>query len=205
MIAGHVVAVWRRGWRMRWGATAEEVAAELPGDELIPAPDWTSTRAVSIDAPCERVWSWVVQIGQERAGFYSYERLENLVGCRVRNVDRVVDDWQHTSLGDEVHLHPSAPPLHVAVLEPGREFVLRGAPGDGDGAPAAADSLWGFHLRPDGPGRCRLIERNRTRHGSSLQQRLSFGTALVEPIGFVMSRELLRGVKERAESSPGAG
>jgi len=196
MIAGHLIAVWRRDARMRWGATDEEALGQLPGDELVPNSNWTTTRAISIDAPCDRVWPWIAQLGQERAGFYSFERLENLVGCRVHNVDRIVPDWQHPSVGQRVHLHPKAPPLEVAVLEPGRTMVLRGAPAEKD-APEI-DSVWGFHLRPVGARACRLVERNRTRHGRSLVQRLSFGTALVEPIGFVMSREMLRSIKELA-------
>lgn len=197
MIAGHLVAVWRRPARIRWGATDDEAVGELPGDALVAEPSWTTTRAISIHAPCEQVWPWVAQIGQERGGFYSFERLENLIGCRVRNAERIVDDWQHPTVGEEVHLHTAAPPLQVAVLEPGRTFVLRGAAAD-SGDPQTA-SVWGFHLRPSGPTGCRLIERNRTRHGRSLLQRLTFGPALVEPIGFVMSREMLRSIKERVE------
>lgn len=180
----------------------------LPGDELIPEPTWSSTRAISVAAPAADVWPWIAQIGQERGGFSSFERLENLFGCRITNSDVIVDAWQHPAVGDTVHLHPKGPPLHVALVEPGRHLVLHGNPRSEHGEPAAdpgaADTTWALVLRDDGPGRCRLIERNRTVHGDSIGQRLSFGTALVEPIGFVMSREMLRSIASHAESSVGS-
>lgn len=199
MIAGHVIARWRSSWRRSWGARTDELAAVLPGDELIPAPTWRYTHAISVAAPPEEVWPWIAQVGQERGGFYSFERLENLFGCRITNTDHVVDEWQHPTVGQVVHIHPSAPELHVAVVEPGRSLVLRGA-ADDDPSPAT-DNLWAFHVLPDGPGRTRLIERGCTVHGSSLSERLFLGTALIEPVGFVMGREMLRAIKERAEAA----
>jgi hypothetical protein len=75
-----------RGWRRRWGSTEEERALRLPGDELVPEPQWGYDHAISIDAPRSAVWPWLLQLGQGRGGFYSYEGLENLIGCQVRNV-----------------------------------------------------------------------------------------------------------------------
>ncbi len=197
MIAGHVVAPWRSRWRRSWGARPEELAAAWPGDDLIAEPTWGYAHAISVDAPAEAVWPWVAQLGQERGGFASFERLENLFGCRITNADRIVAEWQHPTVGQVVHIHPRAPELHVAVVEPGRSLVLRGA-ADDDPAPTT-DNLWGFHVVADGPGRSRLVERGSTVHGSSLAERLFFGTALIEPVGFVMGREMLRGIAERAE------
>ena len=199
MILGHVLSPWRRSWRQQWGTRPDELTAALPGDDLIAEPTWRSTHAISIDAPPEQVWPWVAQVGQERGGFYSFERLENLFGCRITNADRIVDEWQAPVVGQVVHIHPEAPELHVATVEPGSTLVLRGA-GDDDPAPAT-DNLWAFHVLPDGPGRCRLVERSCTVHGSSLSQRLFLGTPLIEPVGFVMGREMLRGIKARAEAS----
>ena len=208
-MAGHVLAPWRRGERVTWGARDDELAAALPGDGLIDAPTWGYTHAISIHAPAAAVWPWILQLGQERGGFASFERLENLVGCRIRNATHIVEAWQHPAVGDEVHLHPKAPPLHIAVLEPGRSLVLRGAAHDAastttsstttSSEPPVPDNLWAFHLLPDGLTSCRLVERGMTVHGPSLRDRLFLGTPLVEPIGFVMSREMLRSIKELAE------
>ena len=78
-----------RPWHIRWGATEERIAKPLPGDELVPNPAIESTRAITVNAPVEEVWPWLAQIGQDRGGFYSYEWLENLAGCRMRNADRI--------------------------------------------------------------------------------------------------------------------
>lgn len=199
MIAGHVLAPWRSRWRRSWGARPEELAAQLPGDDLVPSPSWSYTHAISVNAPPERVWPFVAQLGQERAGFASFERLENLAGCRVHNADDVVEQWQRPVVGQVVHMHPKAPELHVAVVQPGRSLVLRGA--SDDDPPPVNDNVWSFHVLPDGSGRSRLVERGRTVHSSSMGDRLAFGTLLIEPIGFVMGREMLHGLKALAEGN----
>jgi hypothetical protein len=79
LVAGLATVPFVRGRLLRWGATADEAHARLPGDELLSHADLVATRAIAIDAPPERVWPWVVQIGQGRGGFYSYDMLENLI------------------------------------------------------------------------------------------------------------------------------
>lgn len=197
-IAGHVLAPWRRPWRLRWGARPDEPEPSLPGEDIIADPAWEYTHAISIDAPRQDVWPWLVQLGQGRGGFYSFERLENLVGCKITNADTVLPEHQTLDIGDEIRLHPTSPALHVAILEPWRSLVLRGAPADRSAA--TTDSLWAFHLLDDGPTRCRLVERGKTVRGASLTDWLFFSPVLIEPIGFVMSREMLLGIKERAEA-----
>lgn len=196
-IVGHVLAPWRRRWRLRWGARADEPPSSLPGEDLIADPAWEYTHAISIAAPTEEVWPWIVQMGQGRGGFYSFELLENLLGCRITNAERILPEHQTLAVGDQILLHPNSPAMQVAVVEPGRSLVLRGAPTDE--VAAGTDNLWAYHLLDDGPGRCRLVERGKTVHGTSLTDRLFFSPVLVEPIGFVMSREMLLGIKERAE------
>lgn len=198
LILFHVLARPLRGRRCRWGATPGEVELALPGDELVTPVRWRSTRAVTVDAPPVRVWPWIAQLGQERGGFYSYEALENLVGCRVRTADHVHAEWQDLRVDDTIRLHPETPPLRAVVVEPPHHLVLLGGdPADRTGNVVA---LWAFHLLPVGTG-TRLIERTAYRHGPGLAARLAGGPALLEPISFVMSRRMLLELRRLATFS----
>src|SRR6266568_6707448 len=90
--------------QLGWGATDEEAGATLAGDDLIPGPDLVATRAITIHALADRIWPWIAQLGQGRGGFYSYDVLENLVGCAIRSADRVVPEWQDVKVEDLVKL-----------------------------------------------------------------------------------------------------
>ncbi|MDH3681227.1 MAG: alpha/beta hydrolase [Acidimicrobiia bacterium] len=194
-IVGHLLAPWRRPQRTQWGAHSDEPDPSLAGEDLIADPNWSYTHAIEIDATPEEVWPWVAQPGQGRGGFYSFERLENLFGCRITNTDHILPEHQDIAVGDEIRLHPAAPPMHVAHVDRPRTLVLRGAPHD-QGDP---DNIWAFHLRETDAGTCRLIERGKSRHGTSVRDRLFFSPLLIEPISFVMSCEMLLGIKHRAE------
>jgi hypothetical protein len=179
---------------LRWGATDEELKVGLPGDELVGAADLTATRAVTVRACAGVVWPWIAQLGQGRGGFYSYDFLENLVGCDIHSAERVVAEWQSIDIGDAVHLHPEVG-LIVAVLEPGRALVLRGGVPIGR-RPPPYDFTWAFVLRDHANGSTRLLVRER--YGYSRR----WAWLLVEPvelISFVMSRRMLRGIAARAE------
>jgi hypothetical protein len=179
---------------MQWGSSAGERDMALPGDELVADSSLTSTRAISIAAPVEAVWPWIAQLGQGRGGFYSYDLLENLVGCDIHSVDRIDPRWQSIAVGDDVRLHPDVG-LRVARLDQGAALVLRGGIPMGRVAPPY-DFTWAFIVRARADGTTRLVVRERyayTRRWSAL---------LVEPvelISFMMSRRMLRGIKARAE------
>ena len=95
-----------RPWHLKWGATEEEAKAVLPGDEFAPDPQIEATHAITIDAAPEDVWPWIVQLGQNKGGFYSYRWIENLAGCHMPDVREVVQEWQDLKVGDKVSLHP---------------------------------------------------------------------------------------------------
>jgi hypothetical protein len=102
--AGILVA---RRWQLRWGATVEESGEILPGDDLISDPDLAATRAITVGAAAGQVWPWIAQLGQGRGGFYSYDFLENLVGCDIHGPDQIVPGWQDVEVGDQIRLAPS--------------------------------------------------------------------------------------------------
>jgi len=189
-----------RGRRSVWGVDAETANRDHAGDDLVPRPDWSWTHGVEIGASAAAVWPWIAQIGADRAGFYSYQGLENLVGCRLRNAERIHAEWELRP-GDELMLHPRIPGLRVVRAEPPRSLVAYGLPDEHAvlaGKPWAAAS-WAFILEPLGPDRCRLISRYRVTASRGLLGRLVFGPTLVEPVGFAMDRRMLLGVKKRAE------
>jgi hypothetical protein len=183
-----------RPWRRRWGATDREVQRPLLGDDLVPQPTWVYTHAITIRAPRSKVWPWLLQLGQGRGGFYSYEGLENLVGCGIHNVLELRPELQRLRVGDTVRTHRSGYGPTVTRLEPERALVLGGPPNA-----KGSRAVWAFHL-VDGPdGTTRLLERGRSSPGRGLLERLTFGPYLVEPIGFVMSKKLLRTIRDLAE------
>jgi hypothetical protein len=127
-----------RPWVSTWGATEEEAQGMLPGDEVGPPAQIQSTRPITIDAPAEEVWPWLVQIGWGRAGFYSYNWIENLMGADLHNADRIHPEWQNLKVGDEVWMAPPAryediSKLVVAEIQPNRAlvFVRPDVPGSG--------------------------------------------------------------------------
>jgi hypothetical protein len=203
LIAANLATPFLRGKRSRWGLDQTQAARSLPGDELVPNAAWSYTHGVEIEAPAAAVWPWVAQVGADRAGFYSYEWLENLLGCELENAERVNEEWQ-IQPNDRLSLHPKLPPLRVERYEAGHYFVAF-APVDEQAR--ARDKPWCsvswlFFVEPLGAQRCRLISRYRADHSHHFAARLGFGPALIEPISFVMDRSMLLGVKERAEREP---
>jgi hypothetical protein len=199
-VGGALLAPFARARRQHWGLDADAAARVLPGDALIASPRWTWTHGIEIEAPASDVWPWVGQIGADRGGFYSYQWLENLAGCGLRNAEAVHSDWE-VRAGEALLLHPAMPALQITHVAPGQYFVAH-APADptavATGRPWVAVS-WLFLVEPLGPNRCRFVSRYRAASSNDLATRLSFGPALLEPIAFAMDRRMLRGVRRRAE------
>jgi len=218
----------RPAW-ISWGATAEEQAMPLPGDDLVPSPIAQATHAVTINAPPQQVWPWLVQIGQGRAGFYSdskfwnrcvdwyYRRLsrhqpgETPVGYHVAAEDRIVAAWQNPQVGDIIADGPPGTAYYVVrQAEPGESLVLftdthlryllptrlRGNPRLGISGELSA----GYLLTEPQPGTTRLIRRMRLRCGPWPFR--AYAALIVLIWGeAITARNLLRGVKRRAEAT----
>jgi hypothetical protein len=191
----------------RWGATAAEVARALPGDERTPRATVTQTMAVTVSAPPAAVWPWLAQIGQERGGLYSYELLENLARCQMRNADHVEPQWE-LQVDDAVRLGPPGYPVYAVVglarnrwlLMAAAEFeTCRPAPLPGPGDQEYVNDSWVLYLDEQADGTTRLISRHRLEYApQTLANKLMWEWS-TDPIGAVMTHRMLLGIKERAE------
>jgi len=191
-LASAVVAAYPVLWRTRcltWGATADEVSGQMPGDDLMPDPDQQTTRAITIEAPPGAIWPWLVQMGSGRGGAYTYDWIENLFALNMHSANEILPEFQDLKVGDALPLGSKAPRLLVEVLDPDRALVVRSEDGNW---------VWAFGLYPDGK-HTRLVSRNRIKTpGASAPARLAY-TVVMEPGSLVMERKMLLGIKQRAE------
>lgn len=221
-VAAGVGASQARRWWKTWGVAPDEADKPLPGDGIVPAPMAVETRGITIDAPPAAIWPWLVQMGYGRAGWYSYDQLDQ----RGSSADEVMPTWQELQVGDILPTHPGGG-FEVAIVEPGRALVVRSdtalvkaqaeaakaSPGGGldqatvgvqaSGAilgstPQEFAASWAFVLEPIGPDKTRLIERFRVWYGEG-----SPATRFVMPfVGFgvfVMLQRQMTGIRARAE------
>jgi hypothetical protein len=188
------VVIVTRPWHQRWGSSDAELRATLPGDDLVPNPHYTLQHAVTVRATPDAIWPWLVQLGQDRGGFYSYAWLERLVGDDIRNANRVHPEWQTLREGDLVRaVQPDylggvfGPNIgwHITRLEPNRVLVLGG---------------WGAFILEPANGSTRLIVRTRGA-GKPNVALAPVGLLVFEPAHFIMQRRMLLGIKERVEGA----
>jgi hypothetical protein len=188
-------------WMLNWGANGSEILGTLPGDEVVRNPMYRATRALTIAAPVEDVWSWIAQLGQDRGGFYSYTWIENMMLADIHNVRTINPDWLTRREGELLPLTSPNYPLglvqrpekslgpHVRRFEPNAVMVLEG---------------WGsFVLQPLDGGRTRFIVRDPT-PPMSLPVKVLW-QIFFEPGHFAMEREMMKGIRSRAEGNLGSG
>ncbi len=181
-----------RRWMNRWGdATPADLARVMAGDSLLPDPTYSGTMAVTINATPEHVWPWLVQIGYQRGGLYSYDWLDRVFGYLDRpSATHILPEFQHLAVGDVIPLG-RGPSWPVAVLEPTRALVLDMRNMGG------LDWVWQFGLYPVHGTHTRLVSRSCVRARKVWAHLLTYA---IEPAGFVMTRRMLLGVKQRAEA-----
>jgi hypothetical protein len=189
------ILVAARPYEMRWGSSPTELRAALPGDDPDLRPTYQIQHAVTIRAAPDKIWPWLVQLGEDRGGFYSYAVLERLVGLHVRNADRIHPEWQQLAAGDTIFS------THPGWLGQRRRFGWRVAMVQRDTV-LVLESWGAFVLVPIGPDSTRLIVRTRGggRDGAVSVALAPLGFLFFEPIHFVMQRKMLLTLKARAEA-----
>lgn len=203
---------WLRPRVLTWGATSTEVADVYPGDELIPDANGGATMATTLPAPPETVWRWLVQMGGDRAGWYSWDGLDN---NGKPSAESIVPQWQHMETGQR--LSRASAPGHttgwftVATVEPNRTLVLRSSYGMFSGLQfdprshhrprAWVDGVWGFHLRRTAEGETRLVIRSRSRSSPRAVAR-SLALLVEEPVHFAMQTRQLHNLSRRVAVPP---
>ena len=181
-----------------WGATSDEIAQILPGDDLTTHPTLLWTNAIGINAPPAQVWPWIAQIGDTRGGFYSYTFIENQVGALTgaenyivvyTNANAIHPEWQNPQPGEPL-IQGS---LKVRTVEPGRYLLADSI------LPSPFLWVWGWFLEPAAGGAAtRLISRFAIEVPATAGDNPVMGF-LLNVGGFVMQQNMLQGIKLRAE------
>ena len=193
--AGYAAVV--RPWMLGWGATAADRRNPLPGDDLEPGANYVTTRAVTVDAPPDAVWPWLVQMGQDRAGFYTHNWVERLLQSGIKDVDEIHPEWQALAPGDLIRTNRDigGKPMGWPVLsvDGQRSLVVR--------SKSMPAGTYAFVLQPIDGNRTRLVVRDRAAWRT---REWPFVALLYEPLHAYMETGLMRGLKRRAERTPAA-
>jgi hypothetical protein len=182
-----------RRWHHRWGATDAEVAAPMPGDDLVPGCQYRSTRAITIDASPQIVWRWLIQTGFGRAGFYSNDLLDN---AGHPSADYILEELQHPRVGDWVPMFRTVndtTAFRFAVIDPPRELLW-----------IKPDSTWAWRLTATSDGGTRLVTRLRILYRWNRPADALISLILNEFGDFPMMRRMLLTLKARAETGRGS-
>ncbi|MFC1724615.1 hypothetical protein ACFL4T_03240 [candidate division KSB1 bacterium] len=181
--------VWLREWQMTWGASDEDVTRHMAGDELLIDPQFNATRAVKINAPPEKIWPWIVQMGYKRAGFYSYDKLDN---AGIPSSVHIIPEYQDLKVGDPVRLSRRSF-MKVLEIEPNTStlWVFQPKPPLG--------LTWSWYLYKIDSVHTKLVSRVRWKYRIKNARSL-ITYSLMDVFEIVMMRKCLLGIKQRAEA-----
>ena len=188
-----------RRWLRNWGSRRDERERSWPGDDLFPSRAFETTRAITVGAPERSVWERVVQIGLERAGFYSYELLERLGGVPVRNIESVEPTWQSLSVGDEVLLLPRNG-LRVSKMAEGSAICFGKLTFEGKDVDDGKGTSWSFYVEPLSKHESRLVVRTCLGPTEPSIPRL-LAKGFEQALDFCMEQRMLRTIKRLCEDS----
>jgi len=188
-VLGLVYRTFLRPWQLRWGATDDEIKRPMPGDEIVRQPSFNATRAVTIHAPAAQIYPWIVQMGVTRAGWYSYDLLDNL---GRPSAEVLLPEQQNRHIGDVIPLSPDGKQgLYVKDFRKNEWMLWWDQKGD---------TSWVWGIYSEGEADMRLVTRIRVKY--RLFSPAIFFNLLVEFGDLVMMRKCMLGIKRRAEALP---
>ena len=170
-----------RPWQATWGANEEEVTRPMVGDEIVKDPTFDATRAVTVHATPQEIWPWIVQMGYRRAGFYSYDVLDN---DGIASAEHIISEYQGLKVGHQIPVSRKSA-VDVAALEVNRHLLLVFR--------SRVPATWAWGLYPLDGERTRLVSRLRVRSESLI------GRVFMDAFEIIMMRKCLLGIKRRAE------
>ena len=185
-----LLAVLLTPWMDKWRTTPEERAMKLPGDDLFENPARVANRAVTINASADKIYPWILQIGADKSGMYSYTWLENLVGCKMAKDEVIRPEWQVLKEGDLMNMCAgdfAPPPYIVARVLPDEAVIYGHKTGE------QWEESWQFVLVPQTDGTTRLITRTSTNMVGGMWE-------VIRPISFMMERKMMLTLKSLAET-----
>ena len=183
--------LWARPYQLTWGATSDEISRAMPGDELAANPRFLATRAITIDAPPEQIWPWLIQMGYGRAGYYGMDILENAGSPRgLHSAEQILPEFQDFKVGDPVPIS-SVAQMKFYAIQPGQYMIWRG---NEEGA--SGGFTWALY--PIDASHTRLVNRIRWSHHWTQPGLLALDL-FTEFTDHIAVREILQGVKGRVE------
>lgn len=184
-----LLAILLTPWMDRWGTTPEERTMKMSGDAFLVNPARTANRGITINAPVQKIYPWVVQIGADKSGMYSYTWLENFVGCEMAKDETIHPEWQNLVAGDLMKMCAGdfAPPPYIVAEVLPNQAVTYGHQSDD-----AWEETWQFVLLPQTDGTTRLISRTSTNMIGGIWE-------VIRSISFVMERKMLMTIKGLSE------
>lgn len=184
-----VYIVYFRPWQLKWGATEGEINRPMPGDDIVEGPTFNATRAVTVNAPAENIYPWIVQMGITRAGWYSYDLLDNLARP---SAEYILPEYQNLKVGDIVPMSPDGKQgIWVKEFEKPNWMLWWDKEGD---------NSWVWGIYPEAENQSRLITRVRVKY-RWFSLAIAFNM-LIEFFDILMMRKCMLGIKRRAEAMP---
>ncbi|HEX7557368.1 MAG TPA: hypothetical protein VF338_12135 [Leptolinea sp.] len=181
-----IYGIWIRPWTGRWGSTDAEVGMSFPGDRFIKPGSETSTRAITIHAPVSAVWPWIIRLGQERGGFFSYSFFENTFGAGMTNAEQILPGDRTIKVGDHFSYFENGPAGTYDIVDLVQENQYMDVGG------------WCFLLQPVDDQTTRLLIRYPYVVGTDAGSRI-FYYGMFESAHFIMESGMMMGIKTRAE------